>query len=69
MKKVIFLMSIVFAIGFTSSSLNAATPEIPVDCEDLAFDYADDVYDETGDGFEAGRAFTVAFALCEEAMN
>lgn len=63
-------MSTVFAIGFASSSLNAATPEIPVDCEDLAFDYADHVYEKTGgDGFEAGRAFEVAYALCEAAMN
>ncbi len=69
MKKVIFLMSTVFAIGFTSGSLNAATMEAAVDCEDLAFDYADFVYEDTKDGFEAGRAFEVAYALCEAAMK
>lgn len=65
MKKVIFLMSTVFAIGFTSGSLNAATMEVAVDCEDIAFDFAEDVYDEHQDGFAAGRAFEVAYALCE----
>lgn len=58
-------MCTVFAIGFSSSSLNAATIEAAVDCEDVAFDFADDVYAQTGDGFAAGRAFTVALALCE----
>ncbi|MBO0341908.1 MAG: hypothetical protein VX798_05605 [Bacteroidota bacterium] len=65
MKRVIFLMTIVFAIGLSSSSLNAATLKIPTDCEGMAFDYADHVYDQTGDGFAAGKAFTVALALCE----
>lgn len=65
MKKVIFLMSTVFAIGFTSGSLNAATLEVADDCEDIAFDYAEDAYAQTGDGFRAGRAFTIALALCE----
>lgn len=69
MKKRVFLLSTVFAIGFTSSSLNAATPEMPVDCEDLAFDYADYIYDKYNDGFKAGKAFTTALALCEAAMN
>jgi hypothetical protein len=65
MKRVIFLMSTVFAIGFTSSSLNAATAKMSVDCEDMAFDYAEDTYAQTGDGFQAGKAFTIALALCE----
>ncbi|WP_318310767.1 hypothetical protein [Flagellimonas crocea] len=65
MKKRIFLLSTVFAIGFAANSLNAATFEVPTDCEGLAFDYADHVYDQTGDGFAAGKAFTVALALCE----
>jgi len=69
MKKVIFLMSTVFAIGFTSGSLKAATIEAAVDCQDMAFDYADYVYGRTGDGFEAGRAFEIAYALCEAAMK
>ena len=62
-------MSTVFAIGFTSSSLNAATFEISTDCEDMAFDYADYIYDKYNDGFKAGKAFTTALALCEAAMN
>jgi len=65
MKKVIFLLTTVFAIGFTSSSMNAATIEVPTDCEDIAFDYADDVYAQSKDGFAAGKAFTIALALCE----
>lgn len=62
-------MSTFFAIVFTSSSLNAATVEISVDCEDLAFDYADYIYDKYKDGFKAGKAFTDALALCELAMK
>ena len=54
-----------FAIGFTSSSLNAATPEMPVDCESFAMEWADVVYESTGDGFAAGSAFTSAMILCE----
>jgi hypothetical protein len=65
MRKKIFLLSTVFAIGFTSSSLNAAAIELPTDCEGMAFDYADYVYGKTGDGFAAGRAFEVAYALCQ----
>ncbi|WP_293298456.1 hypothetical protein [Allomuricauda sp.] len=65
MKKAIFLLSTVFAIGFSSNGLNAATVEMPVDCEGMAFDYADYIYNKTGDGFAAGKAFTVAYALCE----
>jgi len=45
--------------------LNAATVEIPVNCEGMAFDYADYFYGKTGDGFAAGRAFEVAYALCQ----
>lgn len=58
-------MSTVFAIGFTSSSLNAAAIELPTDCEGKAFDYAEDVYAKYKDGFAAGKAFTIALALCE----
>lgn len=58
-------MSTVFAIVFTSSSLKAATVEMSTDCEDIAFDYAEDTYDKYKDGFAAGKAFTIALALCE----
>ena len=70
MKRAIFLMITVFTVGFSSSGLNAATLEVSTDCEDMAFDYADHVYEKSGgDGFEAGRAFEFAYALCEAAMN
>lgn len=40
---------------------------MPVDCEGMAFDYADYIYNKTGDGFAAGRAFAyeVAYTLCQ----
>lgn len=60
MKKLFFL-----GAALTCFNLSAVETEDFSSCQDRAFDYADYVYGQTGNGLDAGQAFVVYEALCE----
>ena len=62
MKKLFF--GVLFSAVLSLQGLNANVEEFD-DCESQAFDYAMQVYDETGDGFKAGQAFNGMLFVCE----
>ena len=63
MKKTFLILAATVSFGI--SNLNANEGYSFSTCEDYAFKKADQVYEDTGDGFAAGSAFEAYLFFCE----
>lgn len=59
------LLGICMVSLFFTANVSAATVELLATCEDRAWAVAEYVYDQTGDGFDAGAAYEAVLAKCQ----